>query len=181
MLHPDMKTNQIPRLIPGLPDVADPDRVLLKPKKSGKNCKNAGANANPRTGQESTRTGNPKVDERRGQIKSFDDKADKPVGMDAGASFGDFIEGLSETGSLPYHDDVSRVMPGLVFVWLSALPPTAVSSFPRLPEPCPWALIGWPGPRYRSLWAWGCKPWKSFPNCTSTSLIWRSAWPLSSN
>jgi hypothetical protein len=55
---------------------------------------NTASQRRPRTGQESTRTGNPKVDERRGQIKSFDDKADKPVGMDAGASFGDFIEGL---------------------------------------------------------------------------------------
>lgn len=48
----------------------------------------------PRPGQESTRTGSREVDDRRSSIKDFKDEADKPVGMDAGASFGDFIEGL---------------------------------------------------------------------------------------
>lgn len=37
-------------------------------------------------------TGNSKVDSKRGQIKDFDDKADKPVGVDAGANFGDGVE-----------------------------------------------------------------------------------------
>jgi hypothetical protein len=47
-----------------------------------------------RPGQESTRTGHGPTDDRRSRIKSFDDKADKPVGADVGATFGDFIEGL---------------------------------------------------------------------------------------
>jgi hypothetical protein len=39
-------------------------------------------------------TGHNPTDERRSKIKGFEDEADKPVGADAGASFGDFIEGL---------------------------------------------------------------------------------------
>jgi hypothetical protein len=62
---------------------------------------NTGSQRHPRPGQESTRTGNPKVDERRGQIKQFDDKADKPVGVDAGATFGDAVEGFVKRALSP--------------------------------------------------------------------------------
>jgi hypothetical protein len=39
-------------------------------------------------------TGDRKVDSDRAKIKSFDDEAAKPVGMDAGATFGDAVEGF---------------------------------------------------------------------------------------
>jgi hypothetical protein len=46
-------------------------------------------------------TGHKPTDERRASIKNFEDQPDKPVGVDAGAWLGDFIEGLVKRGLSP--------------------------------------------------------------------------------
>jgi hypothetical protein len=47
-----------------------------------------------RTSKPRTHTGDKPTDERRAKIKGFEDEADQPVGVDAGASLGDAIEGF---------------------------------------------------------------------------------------